>query len=250
MEANKKQGGQYILKGFIKDTKFCFFGARHLYDPNDAQWNLITSEWNDFLKDNTKEVSVILEGTGEIPFMDVDGDDLISRFGEVGYMAKKAMGYNAKIIWNEMTTLEEASLLKQSQDNDLVNYFMFARMTGSCLRSKTFSSFNETVNKVANAINRRLGINQDFNYFNSIHLAIFGNALDESQEEIICKASAPIYFDSIINEISRESGVIRDTKLENSIEKEISDNRSVFVLYGEHHAHIIEKKFREKGELD
>lgn len=244
----QKEDGQYIIKGSIFETQFCFFGSRHSYAPEDSQWDMLSHEWDEFLQARTQSPVVILEGTGSMPFADVEGGNLIRRFGEMGYMAKKALDANARIIWNEMTVLDEAKILKKSYSEMFVDYFVFARSAGGWLRARLYPSFSDTLQAAARATGDRLGVDTSLDYYANLHQLIFNKPLDESQQVSVERAGAPIFHDSVINEISRQSGVVRDQKLFDTISAEIKAGNSVFVVYGAHHARELEAELRKLEE--
>ena len=219
------------------------FGVRHSRKPDDPQWEELAREWNEFLSAANDKRMVLFEGS-RLLAPEGDRDATILKFGESGVLVLLAKSSGASFDWPDPTFKEEVAFLKQNFDTDAVAYFFFARSAGSWLRAGTMGTFDEVIRKAADAGRRIPGAPTDVSAYATIHERIFGKPLGYDQQETIIRASAPVYHDSVINDIARADSRFRNERIVLKAEKYWNDGYSIFMLFGTAHAVIQEPALR------
>jgi hypothetical protein len=81
-------------------------------------------------------------------------------------------------------------------------------------------------------------------HLKDIHTNIFNTAFDETDQNFFQSIVTPTNTNSVINRISRDMDVVRDTAIVQGILDEWNKGKSVFVVYGASHAVIQEKALK------
>lgn len=241
----KQQLAPYIYELYSNGQILVYFGVRHSRNPDDAQWEKLKTCWTDFSKKAGKRRIILLEG-GQITQISVGvWQDTVRKFGEAGALLSFACGADVLIEWPDLSIAEEARQLMKKFEHDLVAYYIFARSVGSWLRGGTMGTFDEVLSKAAEATSRRvLGAPSDVVSYKVIHKRIFEKPIDETQKEVLIRASAPVYRDSVINDIARASSRLRNEHIVGEVERYWLDGYSIFILFGSAHAIIQEPALR------
>ncbi len=219
-----------------------YFGVRHSRDPHDAQWNILEEYWERFLTQSAGERVALLEGPVGFSLDTLSRDEVITKFGEAGLLAMWCNAQNIPCVSGDLSIQEEFLKLKESFDEDIMTYFIFARSAGAWFRSGTMGSYDEVIKKAVHSTAQRIpGASDSLAFYSSMHKKIFGRELLESERETLIRAAAPIYHDSILNDISRASGRLRNEHIVLEIEKYWLEGKSVFALFGSGHAVIQER---------
>lgn len=238
----------YIYKLQSDGQLLVYFGVRHSRNPDDEQWNKLKSCWADFLQHSNSRRIILLEGDGPT---DVKGDwaDVIKKRGEVGALLILSHDSGSEIAHADPPINQEAQELAKKFEPDLVAYYIFARSAGAWLRGGTMGTFDEVLAKAASVTSRRIpGAPDSVPAYSAIHERVFNHPLDESQEEVIIRASAPVYHDSVVNDIARASSRFRNEHIVSEIELYWKDGYSIFLLFGSAHAVIQESALRDMVE--
>lgn len=232
----------YIFEVFGNHRSIVYFGVRHSRDSHDSQWSILKEYWTNFLKDNAGEKVVLLEGPGGFSLDSFSEEEVIARFGEVGLLAMWARAQNVSYIFADLSMKDEFLQLKGLFEEDLVWYFVFARSAGAWLRGESFGSFQEVIEKAVHATALRIpNASDSLEFYSSLHKKIFDRELSDRERDILIRAAAPIYNDSVLNDIARASGRVRNEHIVLQIEKYWREEKSIFVLFGSAHAVIQEK---------
>ncbi len=228
-----------------KGQSIFYFGAEHSRDPGITQWKELERYWNQFLKSTLENRIVLLEGPERPPLRDLTQEEVIKQFGEVGLMMLFANKEGVQISWPDFSMQQEAEQLAKQFDADLVTYFIFARSAGAWLRLDTGETFEAVINKAMINTARRIGrAPHSIEFYANIHRQVFSRDLSASEKETLMRAAAPIYHDSVINEIARTSTRLRNEHIASEIEKCWQDGKSVFAVFGSSHAVIQEKALK------
>ena len=242
--AGKNHSTPYVYTLSLGEQRLVYFGVRHSRDPNDEQWEKLKSSWADFSQHAGNPRIILLEGGGST---DVKGDwaDAIQQRGEVGALLLLSRDSGSEITHADPPISQEAQELAKKFESDLVAYYIFARSAGSWLRGGTMGTFDEVLAKATTATQRRIpGAPSDVVSYMAIHERVFGKQLDETQKEVLIRASAPVFHDSVINDIARASGRLRDEHIVGEVERFWKDGYSIFLLFGSAHAVIQEPVLR------
>lgn len=235
---------QYIFEIQKAKQLFLFLGVRHSRNPEDEQWRTLETAWSNFLVKAGDKRSIFFEG----PEFDVPRglpiDEQIKKYGEAGQLLSLNRAQDAELHWPEISMREESQELARKFDKDLVDYFIFARTAGSWLRGGAHGNFHEAISRAANATARSVDSSAEVSYYSAIHEKIFGVPITEKESPVLIRAAAPVYKDSVVNEIGRFSNEIRDSRLVSEIHKYWTEGYSIFVLFGSHHAKSLESRLR------
>ena len=227
-----------------------YFGVRHSRDPHDPEWSVLEEYWEQFLKQSAGERVALLEGPGGFSLDTLSREEAITKFGEVGLLAMWCKARDIPYQSADLPFEEEFLKLKELFDEDLVTYFIFARSAGAWLRGLSMGSYDEVIKKAVHSTAQRiLGASDSLEFYAAMHKKIFGRELSENERETLIRAAAPIYKDSILNDISRASGRVRNEHIVLEIEKQWLAGKSVFALFGSGHAVIQERAVKGLGEV-
>ncbi len=225
-----------------------YFGVRHSRDSHDPQWNILEEYWKRFVTQSVGEKVALFEGPHGFSLGTLLRDEVITKFGEAGLLAMWCAAHNIPYQSADLPQEEEFSKLKELFDVDLVTYFIFARSAGAWLRGGSMGSYDEVIEKAVHSTAERIpGAPDSLAFYAAMHKKIFERELSENERETLIRAAAPIYHDSVLNDISRASGHVRNAHIALEIEKQWMAGKSVFVLFGSAHAVIQEKALKGLG---
>lgn len=221
-----------------------YFGVRHSRNAEDPQWAQLESYWHKFLETNPGEKAALLEGPGGAVIDGISIEDTTRRFGEVGRLMILSRASHTPITWADLSMQDEIAELSKLFEEKLVKYFIFVRTMGAWLRSGAMGSFDEVVEKAILSTAKRFPSAPPLSFYAETHTQIFGREFSSTEQEILMRAAAPVYHDSIINDIARASSRLRNEHIISEIERNWNSGKSVFVLFGAGHAVIQEKALK------
>lgn len=228
-----------------KDNQFLFyFGCKHTRDPRDEQFEEIKNFWSEFLTKTKKHNCVVLIESNPLPTIIGEQDGVIKEFGERGFMVWLAEKEKVPFYHPELQIGEEAEILAKHFPKKLIVYFYFIRSVRSWLEGERPENFENVLRRAANACQQRINwqdVSCSVEDIKEIHKEIFGEELSIKNKETINRAPVPIYYDSVINDIARESSRIRNIKILEEIEKFWEEGKNIFILYGASHAVVQER---------
>ena len=233
----------YILQ--YRGKRLFYFGVRHSNDPDDSQWEKLKKFWQDFSKTTIEPRAIFLEG-GHVPLIVKNSlQDLIIKYGEIGALLYFTHGTPAEIVSADLPFDKETRQLSNKFEPDLVAYYIFARSAGAWLRTGMLGTFDEVLAKAANTTSRRIpGAPSDITSYGKFHERVFKKPLSDTQKETLIRASAPVYHDSVINEIVRASSRLRNEHIVSEVERYWQSGYSIFLLFGSAHAVVQEPALR------
>lgn len=238
----KKPQTPYTFEVFSEKQAIFYFGSKHSHDPHDDQWQKLENYWNKFLKETKGKRIAFLEGSGGFGISDLTREEIIKRFGETGLLVSLAKIQNIPLVWPDLSIQQEAKLLEEKFEKDLVEYFIFVRSVGAWSQIDNAEIFNEIIKKAVNATAKRIpNAPAEIEFYASIHRRIFGKNLTPTERENLITAAAPVYHKSIINDIARASSLLRNQRVISEVERFWLDGNSIFILFGSAHAIIQEK---------
>ena len=247
-EYNKTRHKTPYVFSLSSGKRFLFyFGCEHTRNPQNEQFGRIESFWSDFLNKTNKQNCLVLIESVPLPKITGEREEIIKEYGERGFMVWLAEKEKIPPHYPEMLIGEEAEMLAKSFPKELVVYFYFIRSVQSWIRGNTPDDFEAILERAANACQQRISW-QDVSYsvedMKKIHEEIFGESLSLKNRKNIDRTPAPIYYDSIINEVARKSSRIRNIKILEEIERFWGEGKNIFILYGASHAVMQEKVIR------
>lgn len=232
----------YEING--NDQVLFYFGANHSRNPEDKQWEELEKYWERFLSVAGKEKIVLLESQ-PLQILELPREELIRQFGERGFLIQLTQASGVSIAWPDITIADEVTLLSKQFDQELVYYYIFVRNAGSLLQMGTMGDFDAVVSKaIGTTVRRVASAPSDVVAYATVHERIFGRLFNSSEQGTIIRAVAPVYHDSVINDIARVSSRMRNEKIVKETEKYWRAGNSIFMLFGAGHAVIQEKALR------
>ncbi len=235
-EYNKTRHKTPYVFSLSNGKQFLFyFGCEHTRDPQNGQFNEIESFWSDFLNKTNKQNCLIFIESVPLPKIMGEREEIIKEYGERGFMAWLAEKEKIPLHYPEILIGEEAEMLAKNFPKKLVVYFYFIRSVQFWIRGNTPGDFEAILEGAANACRQRISwqnVSCSVEDMRKIHEEIFGESLSLKNRKTIDKAPVPIYYDSVINEISRASSCIRNLKILEEIEKSWREGKNLFILYG------------------
>lgn len=246
-EYNKKEFQiPYIYS--IKNNKqeLLYVGSQHCYDPKDNEFEIIRKEWDKFYKRNKdKEMIVIVEG-GIWP-IEKSAEDAIIKDGEMSFVTFLAYQDGVSTICLEPQRDEVFNELAKEHGRDKVFYQRIAQVVlqwNTLIEKPNFEKylvyFMEKDKKESNW--------NDFDFslehFYKIHKDLFDTDFKPTDRKFFYDIINPSQKNTVINQISRDEDVVRDTAIIKGIMEEWQKGKSIFVIYGSGHAVIQERALR------
>ena len=242
--AGKNHPTPYVYELRSGEQMLMYFGVRHSRNPDDAQWEKLKISWEDFFRKTSLRRIILLEGGKPLQLED-NWPNVVRKYGEAGVILSFSRGSGAEIAWPDLAINKEAEKLSEQFESNLVAYYIFARSAGAWLRAGTMGTFDEVLMKAVVATSQRVFSAPDtVSVYAAIHNQIFKHPLDETQKKVIIRASAPVYYDSIINDIARASSRFRNEHIVNEVERYWKEGYSIFLVFGSAHAVIQEAALR------
>ncbi len=225
-----------------------FFGSRHVYDPNDEQIPKLEIFWEDFsATTNGSERIVLVEG-GKRAILN-SKKEAIETGGEIQYTAFLAAQSDISIESPEPRASHWFQELASRFSKDAVAYYDFARVCYQWNQKDVRPSFETYVSNFLEANIKNSGWNDyDFSleHMKEIHYDLFHTMFKEDDKEFFYNVINPTTSFSIINKISlADDEGIRDTYILSEIERYWNEGKSLFIIYGQQHAVILEKALRK-----
>ena len=250
-EYNKKESGlsrPYIFT--IRNPKkyLLFFGARHVYDPKDLQFNQLREALVKFLKE-TKENNclVLVEGNRFLANSEEEG---IKHGGEGGFITFLANQKNIPVVSPEPPFLSLYQELTKQFPREYIYYMRMAQWLAQWHRllDENKQGFEKYFSEgYLKGYKEEFGWSDfDFSIENIkiIHKNLFNNDFDGNNGDFFYQISRPDKEISIINEVARAASLIRNIYIVEQIKKYWDDGKNIFIVYGSGHAIIQEPALR------
>lgn len=235
----------YVFSIKKEGQKLVYFGASHNFDPLSLQNEQIEKLWNEMISHYPKDqIAAVIEGG--LMNNEYERDEYITRAGESGlliFLAKKA-GIEIKYFEPEKSLLND---LMEDYSKEEIFYHQIAQRALQWNKLTRKPSFDEYTAQFLKKLKDETGWNNfDFSmeHLKGIHTDIFNAVFDENDRGFFQSIVAPTNTNSVINKISRDMNVVRDTAIVQGILNEWQKGKSVFVVYGASHAVIQERALK------
>lgn len=216
-----------------------FFGSKHSYDPNDEQFPILDSFWNDFLEETESKKRLAFEEGGIRPLID-DKDGAIIRHGEMGYLTYLATKAGITIVSPEPPQGFAMNELAKHFSKEVVLYYDAARMMYQWNNMNIKPDYEIFLQDDLDYLKGESGwddIEFTVDTIKTIHEKLFGNKFNENDKQFFYNVINPTTKFSIINEVSRyEDDEFRERYILNQFEKYWREGDSIFAVYGSSHA--------------
>lgn len=219
---------------------FCF-GIEHTYNPSDKQFIDLENFYNKFLTTSAGNNKVCLLEANELPMFDtaIDKDQIISKYGERGYMISLCKKNNISFTYSERNTVEEIKFLSSLTTRKLAELTIIIRSLA--VRINKVSSYESAIDIVINSLmNELLKSDESLQVTKKeikdyIEQKIAEKGAEKDIKLFIKWLASPTTIDSEISELRRKLTDWRNQNLAESICKYIGEKNDIFVLFGISH---------------
>jgi len=236
----------FVLRNKDKTQQLTFFGTEHSSDVNNKQWKILQREWREFVKNTQPEKRVVfLEGGSRVindpKYLDknrkITGLEVVQRYCERGAWYYFSQDDQKEVIFVDPEFSDEAEYLLKQFNKNIVAYYFFARYFGSYINKQNIT-FDEALKQAVATTHDRThqSFSDTVDDYKKIHQHFFNHELDESQIEIVRKASWPIKYDCPSNEVARQSAIFRNKYVLEKIKKYWEQGKDIFIMFGAGHA--------------
>lgn len=225
-----------------------FFGSRHTYNPDDEQIQKLEVLWSEFVSSTSGASRVTLVEGGKRAILS-SKKEAIETGGEIQYTALLSAQSNIPTESPEPPASYWFQTLASQFSKDAVAYYDFARICYQWNQKDVRPSFNVYVSNFLEANVKNSGWDgYDFSleHMKKIHYELFRTTFREDDKQFFYDIINPTTSFSIINEVSRaDDEGIRDVYILSEIERYWKEGKSLFIIYGQQHAVILEGALRK-----
>lgn len=228
------------------DQHLYYFGAQHSFDPSHHQFAILKKFFNDFLTSTQKQERLVLIEGGVPTECAISETEAIVKGGEAQCTHYYAKNANVSISSPELKSQELVNKLLGKYSLDLVAYYFFARTCVQYFRLNRDQEFDSYINIFLNKNLEALAgpYLLPNSKLNLIHEELFQNVLNSNDVAFFQKITNPNGLDTVINEVTRYSSILRDEAVLFEIKKEWHAGKSLFITFGATHAIMQEPAIR------
>lgn len=237
--ARKSYTTPYIYEINNNDQTLFYFGSKHTRDPKDPQFKLLSGYLTSFLKNHSREKTVIfLEGqTPKI--LPETLDKTIAKFGESGAVAFWSKQNDVTYIRPEPSLGYEVSELLKEFSREEIYYYYIARAIAQWHRLSLKGEFSKYIIPYTERYQKNLaweGFDFSFENIKKIHQKIFEKNFNSDDANFFKIVSNPTGTPTKINQVASSSSTIRNYYILDQIEDYWQKGFSIFIVYGSGHA--------------
>ncbi|MBI5078179.1 MAG: hypothetical protein HZB11_02310 [Candidatus Yonathbacteria bacterium] len=230
------------------DQHLYFFGSSHTYNPNDEQISKLEAFWAEF-EAITKGMQrkVLVEGGMRLVLN--SKKEAIETGGEIQYTALLAAQSGIPVESPEPPASHWFQILASRFSKDAVAYYDFARICYQWNQKNVRPAFESYVSNFLESDTRNSGWSDyDFSleHMKKIHYELFHTVFKEDDKQFFYDIINPTTSFSVINEVSHaDDEGIRDTYIFLEIKRHLEEGKSLFIIYGQQHAVILEAALKK-----
>lgn len=219
-----------------------YFGSKHSYDPSDKQIPKLKEQWSKFLKHTKGKNSIVLVEGGKRQVLGNE-KEAITKGGEAGFISFLADKEGIETDSPDPSWGSTFDNLAKKFSKEKVLYFRAAQIATQWNRLPNREDFKGYLESFLKRYQKEFCLTDtdcSFENIKNIHQKLFGTNFDENNNNFFKKISAPIYNDSIINEISRADSNMRNIHIIEQVKKYWDLGFNIFIVFGSGHAIIQE----------
>lgn len=247
-EYNQKKFDVPYVYSIKKDgQELVYMGTRHCYNSKDEEFEKIRKEWKEFYyRNRDREMIVVVEG-GVRPIEESE-EKAIIKGGEMTFITYLAHQDKVSTICFEPMRGEVFEEVGKKHSREKVFY---QRMAQIALQWNTLTEkpeFEGYIHHFMERDEKESNWNDfDFSFDNlkKIHRELFDTEFNPTDRDFFYTIINPSQKNTIINEISRDEDVVRDTAIVKGIIGEWQKGKSIFVVYGSGHSVIQERALKK-----
>lgn len=233
----------YVYKLLGKRKELLYYGsAHHSADPQNPMFTDIEEKFLEFNPD-----IALFEGEAG-PSVSRSKEEAVRRGGEAEFVAFLCSRRNIKTLSATLPVPREIELLTRKFSREEVFLYLVARFLSYRFRVGKSVTKDFLEKSYLPWCKKRLGWS-DFEFslenLEKIYLKVLGQSLDLADEGFWRDASNPTKDISVLNEIARKSGDLRDGHTVTFIRGLLKSYNRVFVVMGSAHARRQEPHLRD-----
>lgn len=233
----------YVYKLSGKGKELLYYGSTHSADPEDPIFTDIEKKFFEFDPD-----IALCEGEPG-PVVAKSKEEAIRSGGEVEFVGFLCSQHQIKALPACIFSDEEAESLSREFPKEEVFLYLVARVLGYRFRvgKEVTKDFLE---KTYLPTRKKFwgdwgGFRFTLRNLEKAHRKVLGRELDLSEKRFWLDASNPTKDLSVLNEVARRSGDLRDEFTVNSIRDTLKSHNRIFVIMGSSHARREEPHLRK-----
>lgn len=238
-EKYKQQQGSYTLSN--EHVSLGYFGAKHIFEPNNPQFGNIAQDFNLFLEGKNNALVIVLV-EGAIPRTTAEIGQDIHETSERGFITHLAKNMDIKVECVEPDRIVEIKYLLEKFKPDEIEYYYYLRAIRDYFRSGRIQDKTTFEDYTAQLLNKHkqmfavlpefANFDYSFKHMKQIHENITGEEFDVNKRLDV----NPRRQDTIMGKIAHATSSFRDFCHIRKIEQCLIDGYSVFIVNGEDHA--------------
>lgn len=224
-----------------------YVGTKHSFDPDDPIFDEIRSQWKKFISES-KDPRVVVVESEEREIGQTERDAILNQGGEGGFITYLANSEQIPRVALEPTTSERLEALAEKFPKEQVLYNYAATIIFQWNNLTEQPDFRDYVHYFMQNAQRETkwsGIDFSLELIKNTHQELFDRPFDHTNGDFFHRIINPSRNDTVINKISREGDIIRDVAVVEGIKKLWDEGKSVFVVYGVHHAIMQEPALKK-----
>lgn len=235
----------YMFKIENDKKTLYYFGANHSCDPNDPQYPALEIFWQDFLEATQGQQRIVLVEGNIRGLAATKEDAIMTAGGEGGYITFLAHQHNIPVVCPEPRKSKLIQGLLKEFSIEEVAYMEFAQAAVQASR------YREIRGPMFDAETFITGSLVDFTRFftgcfyehtftlegmKQIHRTLFSQDLNLLDRTFFSKITDPVAGHCVINAVCRMRSILRDEVIVKYIQRKLTANMCLFVVYGATHA--------------
>ena len=241
-----------------------FCGIKHDNDPESETTTRVKRELGAFIEnDSERPKVVVIEGWRNRGAIEDSEDDIVRQRGEAGLAERMAQQAGIEVASVEPELHEQFTTLCEAHAPDEVFYWLVAQQASQWGREDivpddgskqaerhqrvTDTHLAEFVERLEGSLGHVPSFNEishSFEILSDTHKRLFGGELDWNDTKHFDAVANPVETGSVINDIMRESVVLRDQAIVAGLKKYLDKGYDVFAVYGDAHAYTTEPALR------
>lgn len=241
-----------------------FCGIKHDNDPESETTTRVKRELGAFIEnDSERPKVVVIEGWRNRGAIEDSENDIVRQRGEAGLAERMAQQAGIEVASVEPELHEQFTALCEAHAPDEVFYWLVAQQASQWGREDivpddgnkqaerhqrvTDTHLAEFVERLEGSLGHVPSFNEishSFEILSDTHKRLFGGELDWNNTKHFDAVANPVETGSVINDIMRESVVLRDQAIVAGLKKYLDKGYDVFAVYGDAHAYTTEPALR------
>jgi hypothetical protein len=222
-----------------------FLGAKHTNNPDDEQFMKMETLWTEFLQHTHNERIALVEKL--TPSRGNDIEEYVRLGGESGALVFHAESQDIPVMCPEPDEKEQRQMLCQSFDPVDVAYSFVMQNLAAWFRHARQSSFQDAVDR---SIARESKFSGVYGFLptkenlNQWFTKSFGSETLEDKD-LLDSISDPRKKNTIVNQVVALRTSLRNEYIYNYIEDLWRSGKSIFIVYGRGHLHVLQEKLQQ-----